>query len=258
MTKEIRLTQAIAAPAERVWQACSSAHGMMGWQADSVRGEVRAGSKLTLGWPALGVSLELEVMELLPLRRIVLAKGATIVGLTLLDGGVELTQSGVGAGDEREGVRSSWQLSLGLLMHYCEAHSGTRRSVRWLMQPARTSTETAHVFFTDRDALSAWLGTGEGIGPPGSRFSLQLRDGEHLSGRVLANAPGRDLALSWDEDGGSALVLRTLPRPFDPGVRLVVLSYSRWGGQPAEQARLDRLEAAHHRLIRALDSERQA
>lgn len=231
---------------------------MTGWQADEASGEVAAGSMLELRWPALGVELSLGVLEVVPERRVVLAKGATRVVLELDDHGVSLTHTGVGDGDEREGVSSSWQLSLGLLMHHCETHADSARNVRWLMRPARTNTDTAHVFFTDPDALATWLGRGSGLGAAGSRFRLDLGAGETMSGRVLSHAPGRDLALSWDEDDQSAVVLRTLPQPFEPGVRLVVLSYSRWGERPATEARLGLLEAAHHRLIRVLDGERSA
>lgn len=258
MTPTIRLTQAIAAPDERVWRACSSARGLMAWQADQVQGDLEPGSTLALAWPALGVALELEVLEVVPARRVVLAKGATRVEIALDAHGVTLTHSGVGEGDEREGVASSWQLSLGLLRHYCEAHADASRTVRWLMAPARTTPDAAHVFFSDADALAAWLGAGSGVGPAGSSYALDLGQGERMSGRVLANTPGRDLALSWSEDDDSAVVLRTLPRPFEPGARLVALSYSRWSRRAPTQNRLDLLEAAHHRLIRLLDSDTSA
>lgn len=258
MTPEIHLTQTISAPEERVWRACSTPRGLMGWQADQVEGDVVLGSTLSLAWPALGVALELDVVELVAGARIVLAKGATRVALELRNGGVELTHTGVGDGDERDGVESSWQLSLGLLAHYCEAHPDSSRTVRWLIRPARTTTDAAHVFFSDRAALGTWLGSGSRIGPTGTRYALDLGGGERMSGRVLANTPGRDLALSWEEDDDSALVLRTLPRPLEPGVRLIVLYYSRWARRPPPQSRLDLLEAAHHRLVRLLDSKTSA
>jgi len=258
MTPEIRLTQSIDAPEDVVWRAVSTPRGLMGWQADEVEGDVQPGATLSMRWPALGVGVELDVVEVIPRDRVVLAKGATRVELELGAGGVELTHSGVGDGDEREGVASSWQLSLGLLEHYCERHRGKARTVRWLIRTAHTTPEAAHVFFSSPDALATWLGSGSGVGAPGEPYSLALGEGEQMSGRVLSNTPNRDLALSWDEDDGSALVLRTLPRPFEPDVRLVVLSYSRWSGRAAPQHRLDLLEAAHHRLIRLLDSDQRA
>jgi uncharacterized protein YndB with AHSA1/START domain len=252
------LTRKIDASRDVVWRACGTLRGLAAWQADEVEGELEVGRSVSLGWPALGVSLELDVVELEPERLLLLKKGATRLSLRLHDGGVELEHSGVGDGDAREGVSASWQLSLGLLAHYCEAHGDARRTVRWLLSPARTTPEAAHVFFSHGDALATWLGAGPSVGPAGSRYELELGGAGRMSGSVLANVPGRDVALAWDEDGGSTVVLRTLPRPFDPELRLVVLSYSRWGKRAAEQARLDLLEAAHHRLVRVLDSTRSA
>ncbi|MBK7579082.1 MAG: hypothetical protein IPI67_02655 [Myxococcales bacterium] len=258
MVPEIHLTQNIDAPESRVWQAVSQARGLMGWQADRVTGSMERGATVSMAWPALGVSLELDVMEVVDRARVVLASGSTRVEISLRPGRVELTHSGVGEGDEREGVASSWRLSLGLLAHFCEAHGDVERTVRWLIRPARTTPETAHVFFTDPVALSTWLGDGAMIGRAGSDYALDLGGGERLSGRVLANTPGRDVALSWSEDNDSALVLRTLPRPTEPEERLIVLSWSRWGGVVPGQRRLELLDAAHHRLSRALDSQSSA
>ncbi len=231
---------------------------MTAWQADEANGEVSVGSMLWLRWPALGVELTLDVLEVVPESRVVLAKGATRVELALDGQAVSLTHAGVSDGDEREGVASSWQLSLGLLMHYCELHPDASRTVRWLMRPARTTTGAAHVFFSEQAALASWLGSGSSIGAAGTRYALDLGPGVTMTGRVLAHSPGRDLALSWEEDDQSVVVLRTLPQPFEPDVRLVVLSYSRWIERAPPQSRLDLLEAAHHRLIRLLDSDREA
>jgi hypothetical protein len=166
--------------------------------------------------------------------------------------------SGIGSGDEMDGVASSWRLSLGILAHYCERQLVPRRHVRWLARPARTSTETAHVFFTDADALGSWLGQGGPIGAAGTHYDVDLGSGEHMTGKVLANTQGRDVAITWEEDGGSVLCLRTLPRPRSPGERLVVLSWSRWGDTAPPRSVLERLDAAHHRLSRALGSDTRA
>lgn len=250
---EIRLTQAINAPVERIWNACATVDGLMAWQADEASGELVPGASVRLGWPALGVELELEVERVVAGERVVLAARTTTLELVVEPGKVTLIHGGVGRGDEREGVTSSWRLSLGLLAHYCERHHGKRRHVRWLAREASTSPATAHVFFTDEHALSTWLGRGGPIGMPGDEFSFELGAGDRMTGRVLANSPGRDVAISWEEDEGSALCLRTLPRPAAPTERLIVLSWSRWSTRPPERARLEWLDAAHHRLTQALD-----
>ncbi len=258
MTDEIRLTQPIRAERGVVWSALSTAAGLMGWQADEVHGEPEAGEHVELAWPLLGVTLGLDVVERVEGRRLVFEAGPTRLCLALVPGGLELVHSGVGEGDERAGVTSSWVLSLGILAHFCETHPGARRSVRWLLAPAKTSAEAAHVFFTEPAALRAWLGEGDGIGSAGSRYAVEMGGGEHMSGHVLANSLGRDVAVSWDEDEESVLVLRTLPRPLSPDQRLVVMSWSRWSRNAPPAHRAARLEAAHHHLVRALHMRSEA
>lgn len=255
---EIRLTQLIDAPVERIWSACASAAGLEAWQADEVAGRVAPDENVQLSWPALGVELELEVEEMIERERVVFAARTTRLELAIEPGRVTLLHSGLGGGDELAGVASSWRLSLGLLAHYCERHHGKRRHVRWLARDASTSAATAHVFFTDEHALSTWLGRGGPIGSAGSSFSFELGGSDRLSGRVLANSPGRDVAITWEEDDSSALCLRTLPRPAAPTERLIVLSWSRWAEHPPERSRLEWLDAAHHRLTQALDGASEA
>jgi uncharacterized protein YndB with AHSA1/START domain len=250
---EILLTQAIEAPLERVWQACSEVRGLTAWQADEASGEMVPGRRVELRWPALGVSLPLDVHEVLPERRIVLGAGRSRLTLALTPGEVTLSQDGVGEGDEAEGVRSSWRLSLALLAHYCERHAGARRAVRWLLRPARTSAATAHVFFTEPSALAGWLGSGS-LGPTGARFTLDLVWGERMTGRVLSSTPGRDVSFTWDEDDSSVICLRTLPRPFSEQERWIVLSWSRWSASAPPRERLEALAAAHRRLVAILDA----
>jgi uncharacterized protein YndB with AHSA1/START domain len=254
----IHLTQPIDAPLERVWRACTEPSGLAAWQADRAEGRVQAGESVMLSWPALSVELSLTVAEIDHHRRLTLIAGSSELSLVFEPGGISLFHDGVGDGDELAGATSSWRMSLAILAHYCERHAERRRTVRWLVRDAHTSSEAAHVFFTDRAALATWLGSGGGLGERGSRFDLELAPGERLSGSVIANTPGRDVALTWDEDGGSVLCLRTLPRPLQPEQRWIALSWSRWSETPPSDARLEQLDAAHHRLVRALDSSRSA
>jgi hypothetical protein len=255
---EIHLTQTIDAPVERVWQACATIEGLSAWQADEARGNVEPGASIELGWPALGVRLDLEVEAMTSSKSIVLVADHARLELELAPGEVRLVHSGVGSGDELDGVASSWRMSLAILAHYCERHFGRRRFVRWLTRPARTSAETAHVFFTDEHALANWLGRGSSIGEVGSELGIELAAGDRLSGRVIANSPGRDVAITWQEDEESVLCFRTLPLPRTAGDRLLALSWSRWADQPPEQSRLEQLDAAHHRLTRALGQSTEA
>ena len=105
------------------------------------------------------------------------------------------------------------------------------------------------MFYSDQHALNAWLTkSGTGIGQAGSRCALTLGWGELLSGRVLANTPGRDLAITWDEQNDSVLVFRTLPSPLAAGERILALCWSHWECQKQDEATRRQFEAALARL----------
>jgi hypothetical protein len=205
-----------------------------------------------LSWPALGASVLLEVGAVDAPRRVVFRNGDTSVAMSIEDDRVELTHSGLTPSDDQDALEASWRVALALLAHYCERHPGRPRNVHWLVGRTRCSAEAAHAFFTDEGALASWLTRRGSIPATASSFALELGSGAALSGRVLANVAGHDVAISWTEEDESALVLRTLPAA-EEGERIVALAWSRWtAGAPAAE-RFEELEAAHARLLRALD-----
>lgn len=171
--------------------------------------------------------MRLEVTELVEMRRISFRAGHEVVRLEVEPGSVVLTHHGLGSTDEALGTASSWRVSLATLAHGLERHPGRDRRVHWRLTRAKGSAEAIHVFFTDPHALGAWLTTEGGIGGPGQPVEMRLADRARLTGRVLANTPGRDVAISWSEDGESALALRTLPGIAE-GERLIAVQWSRW------------------------------
>jgi uncharacterized protein YndB with AHSA1/START domain len=249
----IALLQRVRAPRPRIWAALSQPQGLAAWQADEAAGELRVGGAITLGWPALGLSVMLDVVRVEPEQRLILRNGQALVDTVIGDQLVTLTHSGLAHGDDHAGLESSWRVALALLAHHCERPADEQRRVHWLIGATRCSAAAAHVFFTDSAALASWLTRRGQIGETGSELALELADGTPLSGHVLANVPGHDLAVSWQEDGQSVLCMRTLPVSADPGQRLVALCWSRWGDAPMPEPRLEALEAAHVRLLRALD-----
>ena len=162
----------------------------------------------------------MEVVTVVPKQRIEYSWADRRVSFEIHDGGVRLTHSELPAGDEYEGTGSAWASSLATLAHYCERHAGQRRESRWLVGRARTNARTTHVFFTDPNALAAWLGEGTGVGCGGAPFELRLSSDLRMAGRVLANTPGRDVLLCWENAAESVLSLRTLPTPLSDGSRL--------------------------------------
>jgi uncharacterized protein YndB with AHSA1/START domain len=250
--KQVEVSQSVSAPPGLVWQACATPDGIQNWQADEVEGTIAPGARIRLRWPALRASMELEVLELEAGRRLVLRAGVSRVSVVLEPDRVRLTQDGLSGADECEGAASSWKAALALLAHHLEFHPHGRRRVEWYVQSAATSATAAHVFFTEPAALQTWLAQQATAIVPTATVHLQLAWGEQLTGRVLAHTPGRDVALSWPEQHDSALVLRTLPSPFDARQRLVAVVWSRWGNHPAPTATREGLAAAVRRLARAL------
>jgi hypothetical protein len=236
-----------------IWSACSELRGIAAWQADTAEGVIELGKALTLGWPALGASVVLEVVELEPERRIAMQNGDARVEIVLDDELVTLLHSGLDESDDLPGLAASWQVALALLAHYCENHTGQRRAVHWFIGPTRCSAAAAYAFFTDEVALASWLTRRGAVPAVGHDLTLELASGAPLSGRVLANVADHDVAISWQEDDHSVLCMRSLPVAHNPAERLVALSWSRWTDSPAAEDRLEELGGAHLRLLRALD-----
>jgi uncharacterized protein YndB with AHSA1/START domain len=230
--RSVVLEQAIRAPRARIWQACASTAGLKSWQADEIEGEVAQGGELVLGWPALGVAVQLDVERVEEQRRIVLAAEDSRLELFIDEGRIQLTHSADFDDDEQAGTQSSWRLSLATLAHYLEHHDGEERSVHWAVSRAKASFEDAHAFFTLSAAQSAWLtrgNSGRDIDAVGSEIALDLAWGNPMTGRVLAHTPPRDVLLSWRETNHSLLALRTLPSPTTAHERLLIATWSSWG-----------------------------
>ena len=256
--RSIELSQSVNAPPERVWHACSDPAGLCNWQADEVSGRIAPGARVRLRWPALGAAIELDVVEVETGRRLILQTGASRLQLVIEPGRVTLTQDGLTADDEAEGVASAWRASLALLAHHLQHHDGARRRVSWFVRPVLTTAEAAHVFFTERSALRSWLTRSGEVAEQNSQVQLRLAWGEELTGTVLSRTPGRDVALSWIQQAQSVLLLRTLPSPRARDERLVAAVWSHWGPLPALERTEEQLALAVHRLARVLGGSGEA
>lgn len=233
MSALIELTQSIDCEPVELWRACTTAEGIERWQADEAKGTaVRAGT-LSLSWPALNAQVDLRVSERVERSRITFESPHAEVTFVFDQNQVTLRHGGALAPDESAGVRSSWQISLSLLKHSLERHPRKERHVVWVVEPMPVSHETAHVFFTDPEALKSWLCTeATQLGSSPCRYELTTSFGQRWLGQVLCNVPGRDVLIGLDNQDGDALALRTLP--LSAGRRLVALSYSSWTREPTE------------------------
>ncbi len=233
MKGSISVSQPVAASRSAIWQAVSEARGLARWQADAVSGGLDQGA-FVLSWPSLGARLDLEVVQAVPEKSLVLRSGDATLELALHDGHIELVHRGLGPEDDLEGLRASWSTALSILSYYLSHHEGSDRHVSWIVRPVRTSADIAHVFFTDKRALGSWLTRGEGgIGEVGDPVSFTSHWGACFSGQVLARRPGRDVAIHLNEPEDSVLVFRTIPAPHSRTERLVAVVWSRWGAVPA-------------------------
>lgn len=229
MTASIHIEQPISAPLPRVWEACASVEGLTRWQADAVSGEVRESGQLVLCYPAFSAEVRLDVLEVIPERRLVLQSDDSLVEIDLKPGLVSLQHTHLGLVSDLEGIESSWRLALAQLAHSVERHPDLPRTVSWVTREARGSAGLFHLCFTERHCLGRWLGEGGDIGPEGARFAIGREGGLQLSGRVCLNVPGHDIALVCENLDDSFLVLRSFPAPGSPEERIVALAWSVWG-----------------------------
>jgi len=259
IVKSVIVEQAVHAPVERIWRACTEVQGLCAWQADEIEGRVAAGAELVLGWPSLRVAIDLRVERVEPMRRVVFSSEDSRLELHVAPGKVTIEHTADFDDDECEGTLSSWRLSLATLAHYLEHHDGRSRTVHWAMQRATTSLEDAHAFFTLSGAQSGWLtrNNGSDIGAVGSEVALDLAWGTAMTGRVLSHTPPRDLLLSWRETNQSLLALRTLPSHEAPDERLLVATWSTWD-LPETAPTTANLQGALSRLARVLENRARA
>lgn len=252
MTEVVRLSRRVQATADVLWQAVATPRGLEAWQAEAVSGEVEPGQTLVLHYRSLGVSLDLLVETVEPGRRLVLVSGGTRLELSVRDGSVELLHCGLGAGDEAEGTRSSWQIALATLAEAVERYPGRRRFPQGVAMPVQASAELCHLYFAHPAALARWLLVADTMGDIGDRVSGHLFWGPALTGRLLACCPGRDVAFSWEEVA-AVLALRTLPSPRRDDERLLYVSASAWGAPLAAET-MHGLRASLARLVHQVAS----
>ena len=245
-----RVEVSIDAPPDRIWWACSTIDGLSAWQADEVSGSVVRGGMLEFRWPGLGLSADVEVTTLQPMRSIALSTPSWRLNLELHGSVLALTLEGPRSTEELAGAMSGWKLSLAMLRHQLIHHWGGSRVSDWIVRPVQASAAQLHVFFSDPVGLHTWLGdTKTSLGEEGTPVQLALRWGEALAGEMLAHTPERDLALSWQQHGNSLLSMRSLPSPRSEHERLVLLQWSRWHAASAEtNATLEHLDASLSRL----------
>ncbi len=257
----VRETLRIARPIDQVWRAWTDPAWLAGWHAERVAGEVAPGRAIELHWDSLGMAIELEVAAMEPPGRLVL-RGAPpgrpaqtlTVELDPLEGGAAtglairhegFVPGGAGA-EERAGTAAGWRTSARVLAHYLAHHAGRPRRCAAALAPIAAALGDIEPHF----ARPAWLAGEVALGDEGAPFAFRLDGGRALSGRVLARALPRQIALAIDDTAG-VLVLRAIRLDS----RAALVGALAWSWQPERPAHPDlvaALEPALARLVAAL------
>lgn len=255
---EIRTT----APVDQAWEAWAEPQRLSQWFTDRAKGRARRGGTITWIFDRFGSSFPYEVLDSEPPSRLVL-KGSPpgrppyLLEIQIEPDGdgciVRVVNSGFSVGpeteEEYEGVRSGWQMALAILKQYLEHHFGRPKRLFFAMQPAPFDYEQILSYFLEEPRLARWLTVSGAVGHPDSRYSLILRDGSPMTGRVLT-VTSREVALSWDEIDG---VIELKAFRLGPRMRAVCVRGFGWDLSEEEGARVETgMTAAVHRLVAEL------
>ncbi len=256
----VRETLRIARPMGEVWRAWTDPAWMAGWHAERVEGEMVAGARVELHWDSLGVAIDLEVISIEAPRRLVL-RGAppgrppqTLTVELAPEGGARTSLAishdgflpGAAGAEERAGTAAGWRTSTRVLGHYLARHAGRSRTSAAALAPVAAALDDIAPLF----ARPAWLAGELELGDEGSPFAFRTAGGRALSGRVLASALPRQIALAIDDTAG-VLVLRGIR--LDSRAALVgALAWSWEPDRPAHAALVASLEPALARRVAAL------
>jgi len=203
-----------------------------------------------------GVESPGEVVEATPGRRIVLrgsepgpgAQQTEIViereaGTTVM----RFVNSGFSTdasfAEEFAGIDRGWTLSLATLRHYLEHYPGGKRSNLMVMRPLAFDYLDLLPFYTTETGLQHWFTRSGSIGEPGTPYTLVLKDGETMSGKVLARTIP-EVLVSWEQIRGIFAF-----KAFKLGEDQRVIALQAVGWDLAE----DRVDKVTQRLDAALD-----
>jgi len=243
-----------AAP-EQVWNAWTNPHFLSGWFVDKAEGQPVEGQSITWFFEKLGFSAPMRVLQAIPNQRIILEppyneRATQLQELSISQEGtltqVKLTHSGFGFGadwdDEFDGVRSDWYMALRLMRFYLECRYGQTKSNSLVLRAANVDYDKMRFLSTTESGLRNWLTASGSIGDEGTPYSIKLRNGETMSGTVLAKSK-RDVSISWNEIGG---ILEMKVFTFPQIGRMVALHAVSWEMNDEQMAKI---EEGLHRAI---------
>ena len=193
----------IAAPAEAIWKALTTAEGLTRWFPLEANVEPSAGGKITLSWgPEWQATSEITAWE--PNRRFAWGTGKPVSMEVTIEarGGktiVRLVQSSfsTGADWENEFYDSTdfgWVFMLTNLRQYLERHPGLPRVVAWPRQKVEMPRTTIYERLIAPGGIFA-DGAATNL-REGERYSLRTATGDTWNGRVEFVRPPRGFCVT--------------------------------------------------------------
>ena len=257
---EIRTT----ATPEQVYEAWADPEKIAQWFVDRAEGTAEPGGTSTWFFDKFNFRIPYEVLHAEPGKRFAIrwnappGRSAGLHEVTITkEGGLtvmRMIESGFREGaewdEEYEGTASGWHMALAVLKHYLEHYFGKPRSSFLAMKPAEYTFERLLPLHRTASGLQKWLTTSGAFGEAGGRFQMQLKEGESVTGVVLAKGK-RETALSWEEIDG-ALELKG----FSMGPqKMICVRGCGWGLSAARTKEIEQqMERALERLSQALAS----
>ena len=262
--RTIRSTIRTTATAEQIFEAWADPAKLAQWFPDRAEGRAIEGGVQRWFFDRFNYALPYEIAVAVPGEHLVytgsipgrprfyleieIARDAGSTVVTLINSGF-LDKDGWD--EEYEGIASGWQMALAMLKLYAERHYGRDRRQFFAMRPASFEYHDLIGFYQAPELLASWLTNRGRIGDVGTRYRLELRNGEQASGEILA-VTGWEIQLSWEEIEG-ALALKAFG--IGGGRRAICVHGSGWGLSAERAAGLEAFfDGALERLVSALDN----
>jgi uncharacterized protein YndB with AHSA1/START domain len=246
----------------KVYEAWADPEKIAHWFPDKAEGKAEPGATITWLFDKFNYKIPYEVLRSEPGKHFVVrwnppsGMNPGILEVTIAkEGGltvVRLVNSGFMEGaewdDQYEGIDSGWRMALSLLKLYLENYFGMPRSSFMAIKLAQYTAERLLPLHRTGAGLQKWLTTNGTFGEAGEKFTLSLKEGGSVTGRVLAKTK-TETALSWDEIRG-ALELKA----FSTGPqKMIAVHGCGWGMSAARAKEIEeQMERALERLAEVL------
>jgi uncharacterized protein YndB with AHSA1/START domain len=262
--RTIETTIRTTATPEQIFEAWADPGKLAQWFPDRAEGRAVEGGVQKWFFDRFNYALPYEVATAVPGEQLVytgvipgrprfyleidIVREAGATAVTLINSGF-LDKDGWD--EEYEGIASGWQMAMALLKLYAERHYGRDRRQFFTMRPASYEYPDLMPLYTTPELLASWLTTSGAIGSADQPCALVLRNGDRVTGEVLARS-GWEVQLSWDEIEG-ALALKGFG--IGSGRRAVSILGSGWGLSAERAASLEAFFAeALERLAATLEA----